>query len=368
LIGLAVLSPITQDEQLSLHGLSTPLAVADSFDAYVLSTPETRRLCSDPFVVGYEFRLSLQSAITKALRLPALAKIYANAHDEQLNVVHLLRGGLNFPILPALGELGRGCARSSFMSSQRFKKQGTWIIDDDQYLKLTLADDSILLIGDIVATGTTLKVMLAKFAQIYGGLDETSLPDFAKEYVIRSPAEECIPKRIAGMIVFTIGGEEAVRTLNDYHELFRKIFPGYGTTTLVFIEGMFHMANSDTVARNTIDGTDLLPWRADLSPEFEQRLREVPQAGMERCVVYDGGSRGFYPSHHYADLLEYAGQVEESLAAGASLFDLMVERWEGAEKLPASEIAALKRPEAGAQWVEERKRRISSLLLGDEHG
>ena len=151
--------------------------------------------------------------------------------------------------------------------------------------------------------------------------------------------------------------------MRDYHTLFKNLFPEYRATIVVFIEGIFHMANSETAARIKIEGTDLIPWRAVLSPDFERHLAANPLAAMERCVVYDGGSRGFYPSHHYEDVLEYTMLTADVLSNGASLYELLLERWEGAEYLTDEQKSELKRPGAGQQWVEERKRKIAELLL-----
>jgi len=205
-----------------------------------------------------------------------------------------------------------------------------WKICDDQYVKLTISDNSTIFIGDIVATGITLKVALEKIAEQKGENHH--------------------------IIMFTLGGKETEEILLEQSKNFQSI-------TVVYIEGRFHMANPETKARIKIDGTDLLPWQVTLAPEFEQALQEEPIKALERCIVYDGGSRGFHPSHHFKDVLEYTEQVEQEINKGATAYDLIIERWENAENLPEEIKQKLKDQSLAQDWVKTRIKKINSLLL-----
>lgn len=354
-----VLKIISKSPEFSLYEAQSEIK---NFSTFVISTPETRELTTNPFLVGKEYRDALKNSITKTLSQPEVKKIFHNFSDENLNVLSFLRGGLNFQILDALGECGKNNVRASFMSSERAKKQGNWIIQDNQYVKLNIADGSIIFIGDIVATGITLRVGLAELAKRYSNLKYESLPDFVKEYT--SESNEGLKKQIAikKIIMFTLGGEEAEKTLLQYHKLFKEIFPSYEETAVFFIEGIFHTANSETPAKIKIAGTDLLPYKAILAPEFEQELYKNPIKAVERCIVYDGGSRGFHPSHHLEDVLEYTLQIQEELSKGATMYDLILDRWQNAGSLSEEIKTKLKEPSLGKSWIKERKEKINSLI------
>lgn len=322
-----ILKTITKSQDFSLYEIPQE---KENFKTYISSTPETRNLTTNPFLVGKEYRDALEKAITKTLNNKEIKQLFENKLDEQLNVLHFLRGGLNFGILDALGSLGKNRTRASFMTSERAKDNGKWIIRDDQYNKLTLSNNSTIFIGDIVATGITLKVGLEKIAE-----------QNKKEHHV---------------IMFTLGGKETEDILIEQCKNFKSI-------TIIYIEGRFHMANPETKARIKIDGTDLMPLRAALAPEFEQALQENPIKALERCIVYDGGSRGFYPSHHFRDVLEYIEQVEQEMKKGATAYDLILERWENAENLSEEVKQKLKESKTAEDWIKNRKEKLNSLLL-----
>jgi len=319
------LKPITQSPDFSLYDIS--ISENSNLKTYILSTPETRELTTNPFLVGKSYRNSLGSAIKSALSNPELNNTFKDEKDEKLNVLHFLRGGLNFEILDVLGEIGKNNTRASFMSSERTFQNNQWAIRDDQYIKVNLSDNSTVFIGDIIATGSTLKCALEKIPQ----------------------------NKIKTLFLFTLGGEESEKILLENKDKFKNAF-------LIYIEGLFHMAKSETPARIKITGTDLLPWQATLAPEFEKALTDKPINAIERCIVYDGGSRGFYPSHHFKDVLEYTNQIKEELNKGATLFDLILDRWENASSLPEETKEKLTSKEFAEQWLTQRTEKINTLL------
>jgi hypoxanthine-guanine phosphoribosyltransferase len=329
---------LCKKEDFSLYDASLSNSGFDDFKTRIISTPETRDLCTNPFLVGKDYRDALGKAITKTLLHEEFKKIYQNMKDEQLNVLHFLRGGLNFQILESLGKIGKGRTRASFMSSERVKLKDKWYIRDDQYVKLTFSDNDVIFIGDLVASGVTLRCALEKI--------------FSEN-----------KSQVRHIVMFTIGSEEAEKILLGYHKLFKKSSKNFTGTSIVFIEGIFHTPNPETKARIKLEGTDLIPLNVTLAPEFEQELNNEPLKALERCVVYDGGSRGFFPTHHYRDLLEYAEQVEAELKKGATLYDLILDRWENAEKLPSNIKLKLKNPEEGIKWVKQRKQMASDLIV-----
>lgn len=314
---------ITKSNEFSFYDIS----VLEKIKTYLLSTPETRELTTNPLLVGKPYRDALGSAIKKALSSEELNQHFKKEKDEKLNVVHLLRGGLNFQILEALGKIGKPNTRASFMSSERTFEDNEWKIRDDNYTKLNLEENSTVFLGDIIATGSTLKKALEKIEQ----------------------------GKIKNLFVFTLGGEEAEKILKDYENKFEKAF-------LIYIEGIFHMATKETPARIKIPCTDLMPLNALLAPELEQELLTHPIKALERCIVYDGGSRGFHPEHHLKDVLEYIQQLQQETKKGATLYDLILDRWQDLPKSSESETKMLKDPDFTEIYLKQRAEKLNTLL------
>lgn len=316
---------ITQTTNFSFYDISLPENT--NLKSYIISTLETRELTTNPFLVGKPYRNALGSAIKKALSHPELNNTFAKEKDENLNVLHFLRGGLNFQILEALGKIGKPNVRASFMSSERTFQENKWKIKDDNYVKLNLEDSSLVFIGDIVAAGTTLKCALEK-----------------------------IPKgKIKTLSLFTLGGKEAEEVLIQNQNKFETAF-------VVYIEGQFHCPNENTPTKIKLPGTDLMPLNSILAPEFKQELLDHPIKALERCIVYDGGSRGFHPRVHFEDLLEYTQQLQQETDNGATLYDLILERWQDLPHSPESEIKMLKDPTFTQAFIQQRTEKINTLL------
>jgi hypothetical protein len=112
--------------------------------------------------------------------------------------------------------------------------------------------------------------------------------------------------------------------LGKYDKLFRQAVPDYEVITVVYLEGKFKLASFDDNLRIKIDDTDLLRHPALLSPEFELSQYENVSYPLERCVIYDGGSRSFNASKHLAEVKEYWERLGSS---GMTLEEALKERW-----------------------------------------
>ena len=290
-----------------------------SLKRYIASTTETRAVLNKPEIVGYEFRHKMANGTAKVLKALEL-----DVDGQHSNVIHFLRGGLNFGLMEALHKAyGLNNHSASFMSSERRKQDGKWRIKDDQYSKLTINAGSTVFIGDIVATGVTLEAGLAK---IYEQVTANELPDAVKEHVFHgiedSQKRQHIP--LKGIAFFTIGCENIEKILGKYDKLFKDAFPEYSGTHVVYLEGKFKLASSSDNLRIKIDDTDLLRHPAVLAPEFELSQYESVAYPLERCVVYDGGSRSFNAAKHLAEVKEYWEKLGDS---GMTLEEALKERW-----------------------------------------
>jgi hypothetical protein len=319
---MSFLVPVFKNEEISyykLHHKEVP-----ELELYCVSTPSTRKILNHPEVVGVEFTRALKKAVTSALKFLPVKESLARLAPETISVIHFLRSGLNFGIREALYDAwGFNTHFSSFITSQRARDQyGRWYIKDDQYRKIVIPAGANLFIGEIVATGVT----------VQNGLE-----------IIYKQAKN-LGRPIRNLFFFTIGCHKIEKALQKYDRLFRASFPGYEKTRLVYLEGKFHLADSKTDARLKIQGTDLMRHPALLAPEFELSQFQKLSFPLERCVIYDGGSRAFDPVSYFEDVRSYWEQLLELGQRGWTLREALKERWPSAEyNFPFPRFAEVKR-------------------------
>lgn len=260
--------------------------VKNSPGVFVASTAESRRICNDPFVFGVEYTRRLSTACAQILR-----ELKPPLEENHTSVVHLLRGGLNFGLREALHEaFGWNSHGSSFLSAQRQRSPSDpeqWEITETDYRKFQVCNGVHLVFGDVVASGVSLEHGLHTMLD---GLLERGC-------------------RLRSVLFFTIGGP---RTEEVFHEAFERIareHPEYKGTTIVYLEGRFPVAERETPLTIKLTGTDLLRQGNCLAPEFLESQYESPMFPVERCTIYDAGSRAFEPQTYLEDVLEYWEQV-----------------------------------------------------------
>lgn len=298
-----------------------------SVERYVLSTPETTAICNDPSVVGMAYKRRLQSAVMQALSsLPGMDEI-SSVPEESVCIFNILRGGLNFRLDDALANAWQmNNHTSAFVSSQRrpAENAGTYedgcIITEDSYKKLEIPEHATLLCGDVVATGTTLR----------HNLD-----------VLCSHIEEKDLKP-RNLLFFTIGCDNAEKIIAQADKRLRKDNSFYNRTIVVYFEGRFDVATNslrdeflerysiseiDPESKIVLPGTDLIRHPALLAPEFENSQLENPAYPLERCTIYDAGSRAFRVPTHLEDVQEYWEILRRLGEKGITLNDMVNHRW-----------------------------------------
>jgi hypothetical protein len=147
-----------------------------------------------------------------------------------------------------------------------------------------------------------------------------------------------IGSSVRGLVLFTIGCHKAEKLLEDLDARMRAAFPGYTRTVLVYLEAKFRLVDSKTPLRIAVQGTDLVRLDALLSPELALSQFEAPAYPLERCAIYDAGSRAFDIPTYRDDLLEYWGQVEQLAAGGLSLAQAILERWPDARAVTRTQF------------------------------
>ncbi len=281
--------------------------IASQVQRLIVSTPETRAICNDSLTLGVKYTRLLQRMCGKTMSLlQKEGRIHLQEHDTI--VFNILRGGLNFGLREALAdEFDWNMHGSSFISAQRArvsKNSEDWHIVESEYKKVYTPKHAQIVIGDIVATGTSLRHGLRAL------IDEV----------------EANGSTLKSILFFTIGSPKTEEILEEADQLCREKFPDYTKTTLCYIEGRFAVPKSDTRLTIKVTGTDLVKKDALISPELMTSQAEHPAYAIERCVIYDAGSRAFWLPEYVEDVKHYWQQNLAMAKEGMTYSKLVRER------------------------------------------
>jgi uracil phosphoribosyltransferase len=247
-----------------------------------------------------------QAMVSIMKELPFKDKLFKNTKEEEICILNFLRGGLNFDLRGALNEaFGINQHRTSFMTSQRFKQDNRWGVKEDHYRKFKFPKGSVVFIADVVATGVTV--------------------DNALEVVINHIKET--GGSIKHLVFFTIGCHKLEKILDKYKTVLAGMFDDFVDTYAVYLEGKFRLVDSKTTLRIAIPGTDLVRYDCSLAPEFELSQYDNLSHPLERCTIYDAGSRAFDVPEYTDDVIDYWNKVKKLAEGGFTLYDALKERW-----------------------------------------
>ncbi|MFH1078160.1 MAG: hypothetical protein V1745_02675 [Patescibacteria group bacterium] len=273
---------------------------------FIATTPETRAIANDPMICGTDYTDKMRQAVVQVLSSLAKADIVVG-EERHTSVLHILRGGLNYGMRGAL-KIAYGwkhhCA--DFLSSQRDHTDDIWFVKEKDYRKVEeLVPDTDFIFGDVVATGVSLENALLTIISM------------------------CVEQKasIRRITFFTIGGQRAEQLIATADVRCRKQFPGYLGARVVYLEGIFGVADKASPLRISIPDTDLLRHPAVLAPEFVASQAESLPYALERCAIYDAGSRAFKPHKHLEDVHEYWTQVLALAKGGTTYHDYLQERF-----------------------------------------
>lgn len=290
------MKPILQSPQVAIYELSS-----SGPRVLVASTEESRAICNDPLIFGVRYTRMLTAACTKVLRALTLP-----LSERETSVVHLLRGGLNFGLREALADAyGWNAHGASFLSAQRRRKADDpeqWEISEAEYRKLAVGPRVSLVLGDVVASGASLEHGLSTMLD---GLKEQG-------------------SRLRSIVFFTVGGPRTEEVFQAIEPGLRARYPEYEGTTVIYLEGRFPVAHCETPLSIKVSGTDLLRHGDAMAPEFVASQYECPMFPVERCTIYDAGSRAFEPRAYLDDVLEYWQEVQSF--HGRCFTDYLAER------------------------------------------
>jgi hypothetical protein len=214
---------------------------------------------------------------------------------------------LNFQLREALAQAFCWNAHGSwFISAQRqlvSNGNGEWEIVEDSYNKMFEHAEVDVVFGDVVATGTSLQ----------HGLDK-----------LRERLSDSM--RCRSVTFFTIGSSITGEKIERWRAEVAQALGQQVECCVVYYEGIFGVAQPMTPIRIKIDGTDLLRRDGAIAPEFLASQYENPAFPIERCTIYDAGSRAFCVPEYLADVEEYWHQVLALAAEGVTFSELVRER------------------------------------------
>ena len=290
-------------EGTSIYELRAPQYINRYF---VLSHPGTCRLMAFPEVVGFDAYLSMLPATVAALQ-------YLQLQDA--DILTILRGGLNYPVEEACHRCGIRVRDIHFVSCERIIEDHVITGLEIKYEKLRVKAGSTLLIGDIIATGDTLRLCLAQVVERFrrrGG-------------------------SLRKIIFFTVGGTRAIDLMEAMTAEIRQVFPDFEGFQCFFYEGIFSVYSNPGATGINVPDIDF-GWKdGAVAPEFRRFVLDHPYSLLEKCIIYDGGARRYEIPVHFHEVLEYwegirerAGIIDPAQLVGEKLgypHSLPYEKW-----------------------------------------
>jgi hypothetical protein len=312
------------------------LGTDKNIEEIIATTPETRAISNNPRVMGLDYTHRLRKACSKILKKLA-ANNLSCLEENQTIVYEILRGGLNFGLREALGNAfdwnRHGC---SFISAQRARDDDSpeqWHIVETEYSKVYMPKTASIVIGDVVATGTSL------------------------EHAMKALVAEAQKQgtNLRSIVFFTIGGPRAGEILKEMDTMCREHFPLYEKTTLIYLEGCFTVPRVETKLRIKVTGTDLLRLNAVMAPEFITSQYEDPCYPIQRCAIYDAGSRAFWPPEYIEDLHGYWSEVKSLSDQGVTYEELLKERFPELDPTNFGSVDLGRVCEDQLSWIKEMR-------------
>jgi len=245
---------------------------------YLLSGPGSRNLLATPEVVGFPCYTALLDETVAALH-----HLVSNGLGGDLDIFTILRGGLNYPLEEAAHRCGIRVRDMHFVSCERIAENHVIKGLEIKYDKIHPTRGRVLAIGDILATGDTLRHcfdhLMQKFLHKGGSI-----------------------RRI---LFFTIGGTRAFGLMEELSAKLKAIFAGFEGIDCFFFEGAFTVYEDKGVSGINHPDIDF-GWKDGVvAPEFRRFIVDRPDALLEKCIIYDGGARRYQLPVHFEEVLEY---------------------------------------------------------------
>ena len=272
----ASLRLMNRSNGVSLYRLDSPQVTNQYF---IVSNVNSQRLLMHPEEVGFQTYLDTLPSTVEALK----AIKESASVPPSLDILTILRGGLNYPVEEACHRAGIQVNNMNFLSCERIIENKQILGLQIKYQKYNIVDNGTILIGDIVATGDTLKECF--------------------EYVINKYRKR--GAKLRRIIFFTIGGTRAFDLMEGFTERLRKEWPDFEGFTCFFYEGIFSVYKTKGVTGVNVPNIDFYWHDSVLAPEYRHAVLQQDNVLFEKCIIYDGGARRYEIPEHYHEAMEY---------------------------------------------------------------
>jgi hypothetical protein len=161
---------------------------------------------------------------------------------------------------------------------------GIFTVIEDEYRKWNLHDKSMICLGDIIATGTTMIRVLNDIGA----------------------AMKAEGKRARWLLLVVIGTFQSLQPVcRAINQLAAAV--DLEGATLIFLEQIFNLFDGSDpfLAETHMAQTDFLRNSFPRALAFEEESLRRPLCYLERCAIYDGGSRAFEPQIYIDQLKLY---------------------------------------------------------------
>lgn len=119
------------------------------------------------------------------------------------------------------------------------------------------------------------------------------------------------------MIFFTIGGPRSHEILDSISIRAKEMFPAFTGSAVIYLEGCFPLRSS--IQKYLSNYTEqYLRTKSILAPEFVDSQFENPAFPIERCTIYDAGSRAFWIPEYLEDVIDYWEKTLELATNGTT--------------------------------------------------
>ena len=257
---------------------------------FIVTGPGSRRLLSTPEVIGFPCYTALLKETAAALRF-----LSQEGQNGVFDILTILRGGLNYPLEEACSMVGIPVREMHFVSCERIIENHVITGLDIKYEKINPAKGCTIAIGDIIASGATLRMCL--------------------DYVVDQFHER--GGSIKRIVFFTIGGTKAIDLMEEMTPRLKALFPEFEGFDCFFYEGVFTVYEGPGASGINVRDIDF-GWNGGvIAPEFRDWVMDHPDALLEKCIIYDGGARRYEIPLHIDEVREYW----EGILARANIID-----------------------------------------------
>lgn len=268
------------------------------FNRYIISTAESRNLCNDPQICGFEYTQKLQAVCLLILEnLSSFSPV--KLREDKALVLNILNTGINFGIREALAKAyGWNIHQTHYIYDCKEESK-------HQYKGYNLPQDTQIIFGDIITNPHRLKQNLFEILHL----------------------AEKEGHQIENIILFTLSNDLIEGPLAEIAIECKKKFKQFTGIELFYLEGRFVLAEESTPFALKENGEDLVCKDALLTPEFISSQYELPFYPLERSVIYNPGTRADNIPEYVKGIIKYWEEVRNLAMQGYEFETLLKERF-----------------------------------------